>query len=105
MILSTGLILVDEPYYNEAGYEKQRGQQIALENSRVYNEMALLKLVEVSEVEFSRGIRTLSLSVFVFPPVGFILLKVFQIYIYIYNVSTINDLLFFFFYTLTYSLA
>ena len=87
MILSTGLILVDEPYYNEAGYEKQRGQQIALENSRVYNEMALLKLVEVSEVDFSRGIRTLSLSVFVFPPVGFILLKVFQIYIYIYIMS------------------
>ncbi|KAK7113797.1 (E3-independent) E2 ubiquitin-conjugating enzyme-like [Littorina saxatilis] len=41
-----GLILVDEPYYNEAGYEKQRGQQIAFENSRVYNEMAMLKLVE-----------------------------------------------------------
>ena len=64
MILLTGLILVDEPYYNEAGYEKQRGQQIALENSRVYNEMALLKLVEVSEVDFSRGCRTLSLSFF-----------------------------------------
>ncbi|KAL8616917.1 hypothetical protein ACOMHN_041836 [Nucella lapillus] len=41
-----GLILVDEPYYNEAGYERQRGHQIALENSRMYNEMALLKLVE-----------------------------------------------------------
>ncbi|XP_076459495.1 (E3-independent) E2 ubiquitin-conjugating enzyme UBE2O-like [Babylonia areolata] len=41
-----GLILVDEPYYNEAGYEKQRGHQIALENSRMYNEMALLRLVE-----------------------------------------------------------
>ena len=39
---------MDQPYYNEAGYEKQRGHQIALENSRVYNEMALLKLVEVS---------------------------------------------------------
>jgi len=71
---------VDEPYYNEAGYEKQRGQQIALENSRVYNEMALLKLVEVSEVDFSRGSRTLCLVVhFSFPPVKFIL--VFQIYI------------------------
>ena len=55
MILLTGLILVDEPYYNEAGYEKQRGQQIALENSRMYNEMALLKLVEVSKPDLSRG--------------------------------------------------
>ena len=55
MILLTGLILVDEPYYNEAGYEKQRGQQIALENSRMYNEMALLKLVEVSKPDLNRG--------------------------------------------------
>ena len=55
MILFAGLILVDEPYYNEAGYEKQRGQQIALENSRMYNEMALLKLVEVSKPDLSRG--------------------------------------------------
>ncbi|XP_022209754.2 (E3-independent) E2 ubiquitin-conjugating enzyme isoform X2 [Drosophila obscura] len=39
-----GLILVDEPYYNEAGYEKQRGTQLGLENSRVYNEMAIIKL-------------------------------------------------------------
>ena len=43
-----GLILVDEPYYNEAGYEKQRGTQHAQENSRMYNEMAILKLVQVS---------------------------------------------------------
>lgn len=43
---------MDEPYYNEAGYEKQRGQQIALENSRMYNEMAMLKLVEVSQQGF-----------------------------------------------------
>lgn len=103
MILSTGLILVDEPYYNEAGYEKQRGQQIALENSRVYNEMALLKLVEVSEVDFSRGIRTLSLSLF--SPLSDLFCLKFSRSIYIYNVSTINDLLFYFFYTLTYSLA
>ncbi|BFF91974.1 (E3-independent) E2 ubiquitin-conjugating enzyme UBE2O [Drosophila madeirensis] len=39
-----GLILVDEPYYNEAGYEKQRGTQLGQENSRVYNEMAIIKL-------------------------------------------------------------
>ena len=43
-----GLILVDEPYYNEAGYEKQRGTPHAQENSRMYNEMAILKLVQVS---------------------------------------------------------
>jgi len=36
-----------EPYYNEAGYEKQKGTQTGLENSRLYNEMAVLKLVQV----------------------------------------------------------
>jgi ubiquitin-conjugating enzyme E2 O len=62
-----GLILVDEPYYNEAGYEKQRGEfwlglklytavgdtifkisgtQQGRENSRMYNEMVVLKLVQ-----------------------------------------------------------
>lgn len=62
-----GLILVDEPYFNEAGYEKQRGNilvlketlfsdpfqyyplflgtQLGKENSRVYNEMAIIKIV------------------------------------------------------------
>ncbi|KAH8419184.1 hypothetical protein KR222_009243 [Zaprionus bogoriensis] len=40
-----GLILVDEPYFNEAGYEKQRGTQLGNENSRVYNEMAIIKIV------------------------------------------------------------
>ncbi|XP_016977943.1 (E3-independent) E2 ubiquitin-conjugating enzyme UBE2O [Drosophila rhopaloa] len=39
-----GLILVDEPYYNEAGYEKQKGTQLGNENSRVYNEMAIIKI-------------------------------------------------------------
>lgn len=42
----TGLILVPEPYYNEAGYEKQRGSQQGMENSRMYNEMVLIKLVQ-----------------------------------------------------------
>jgi len=42
------LILNPEPYYNEAGYEKQKGTQTGLENSRLYNEMAVLKLVQVS---------------------------------------------------------
>lgn len=41
-----GLILVGEPYYNEAGYEKQRGTQQGIENSRMYNEMAIVKLVQ-----------------------------------------------------------
>ncbi|KAL1442180.1 hypothetical protein MTO96_030891, partial [Rhipicephalus appendiculatus] len=41
-----GLILVSEPYYNEAGYEQQRGCQQASENSRMYNEMVVLKLVQ-----------------------------------------------------------
>ena len=40
-----GLILVREPYFNEAGYEKQKGTQQGEENSRMYNEMAVLKLV------------------------------------------------------------
>ncbi len=34
-----GLILVGEPYYNEAGYERHRGTQQGKENSRLYNEM------------------------------------------------------------------
>ncbi|KAK3930467.1 (E3-independent) E2 ubiquitin-conjugating enzyme [Frankliniella fusca] len=41
-----GLILVNEPYFNEAGYEKQKGSQQGRENSRMYNEMVLLKLVQ-----------------------------------------------------------
>ncbi|XP_019642661.1 PREDICTED: (E3-independent) E2 ubiquitin-conjugating enzyme-like [Branchiostoma belcheri] len=41
-----GLILVSEPYYNEAGFEKDKGSQEGLENSRCYNEMALLKMVQ-----------------------------------------------------------
>lgn len=41
-----GLILVAEPYFNEAGYERQKGTQQGLENSRMYNEMVVLKLVQ-----------------------------------------------------------
>lgn len=41
-----GLILVPEPYYNEAGFEKQRGSVIGEENSKMYNEMAIIKLVQ-----------------------------------------------------------
>jgi ubiquitin-conjugating enzyme E2 O len=49
-ILFSGLILVSEPYFNEAGYERQKGTQQGIENSRMYNEMALLKLVQVKNV-------------------------------------------------------
>ena len=41
-----GLILVAEPYYNEAGYSKQRGTTIANDNSRLYNEMVVIKLIQ-----------------------------------------------------------
>ncbi|XP_058790331.1 (E3-independent) E2 ubiquitin-conjugating enzyme isoform X2 [Phymastichus coffea] len=41
-----GLILVAEPYFNEAGFEKQKGSQQGRENSRMYNEMVTLKLVQ-----------------------------------------------------------
>ncbi|XP_069123248.1 (E3-independent) E2 ubiquitin-conjugating enzyme-like [Argopecten irradians] len=41
-----GLILVSEPYFNEAGYERQKDTQLGSENSKTYNEMAILKLVQ-----------------------------------------------------------
>ncbi|XP_064478867.1 (E3-independent) E2 ubiquitin-conjugating enzyme UBE2O-like isoform X1 [Ornithodoros turicata] len=46
LISIQGLILVSEPYFNEAGYEQQRGSQQGSENSRMYNEMVVLKLVQ-----------------------------------------------------------
>lgn len=46
MCLSAGLILVNEPYYNEAGFDSDRGLQEGYENSRCYNEMALIKMVQ-----------------------------------------------------------
>ena len=49
LIFLTGLILCSEPYYNEAGYEKQRGTAEGRENSRMYSEMVLLKLVQSME--------------------------------------------------------
>ena len=42
----TGLILNAEPYFNEAGYERQRGTVEGDENSRMYNEMAVIKTME-----------------------------------------------------------
>lgn len=41
-----GLILVPEPYYNEAGYLKQKGSSSALENSKLYNEMVIVKMLQ-----------------------------------------------------------
>ena len=46
LISIQGLILVSEPYYNEAGYERQKGSTIGAENARMYNEMAVLKLTQ-----------------------------------------------------------
>lgn len=42
----TGLILVNEPYYNEAGFDSDRGLQEGYENSRCYNEMSLIRMVQ-----------------------------------------------------------
>lgn len=44
-----GLILVAEPYYNEAGFEQQRSCLQASENSRIYNEGVVLKVVQSME--------------------------------------------------------
>lgn len=44
--MPAGLILVNEPYYNEAGFDSDRGLQEGYENSRCYNEMALIKMVQ-----------------------------------------------------------
>lgn len=46
LISIQGLILVNEPYYNEAGFDSDRGLQEGYENSRCYNEMALIKVVQ-----------------------------------------------------------
>uniref|UniRef100_A0A1A9WSN1 UBIQUITIN_CONJUGAT_2 domain-containing protein n=1 Tax=Glossina brevipalpis TaxID=37001 RepID=A0A1A9WSN1_9MUSC len=43
-----GLILVDEPYFNEPGYEKQKDTQNGKENSRMYNEMVIIKLIQAT---------------------------------------------------------
>ncbi|XP_060857822.1 (E3-independent) E2 ubiquitin-conjugating enzyme UBE2O-like [Metopolophium dirhodum] len=55
-----GLILVSEPYYNEPGFDSQRGQKLAKENSRVYNEMALIKVVQsmTNMLNMNLGVKT-----------------------------------------------
>ncbi|KAL1917052.1 uncharacterized protein VTP21DRAFT_5250 [Calcarisporiella thermophila] len=42
LISLQGLVLVREPYFNEAGYEKLYGQQESVQNSLLYNEKAYL---------------------------------------------------------------
>ena len=44
-----GLILVEEPYFNEAGYEKHKGSAEGAENSRMYNELVLIKMLQSLE--------------------------------------------------------
>ncbi|XP_030064055.1 (E3-independent) E2 ubiquitin-conjugating enzyme isoform X1 [Microcaecilia unicolor] len=46
LISIQGLILVNEPYYNEAGFDSDRGLQEGYENSRCYNEMALIRVLQ-----------------------------------------------------------
>lgn len=41
-----GLILVKEPYFNEPGCEKEKGSEQGTKKSRMYNEVALLKLLQ-----------------------------------------------------------
>ena len=48
-----GLILVPEPYFNEAGYLKQRETDVGCENSRLYNEMAVVKVTQSMARMFS----------------------------------------------------
>mmetsp|Transcript_41006 Transcript_41006/g.101575 ORF Transcript_41006/g.101575 Transcript_41006/m.101575 type:complete len:358 (+) Transcript_41006:443-1516(+) len=42
LISLQGLVLVPQPYFNEAGYERQMGTAEGLHNSRLYNEGAFL---------------------------------------------------------------
>lgn len=41
-----GLILVEKPYFNEAGYETQAGSEEGERNAQVYNEQALLECLK-----------------------------------------------------------
>lgn len=40
------LILNSEPYYNEPGYEQQKGDRDGYEKCRMYNEMVVLKVIQ-----------------------------------------------------------
>jgi len=54
-----GLVLVPEPYYNEAGYEKQAGTDEGAKNSRLYSESAFLLCARTARALLAR------------PPAGF----------------------------------
>ena len=43
-----------EPYFNEAGFEKQKGTEEGIENSRMYNEMATIKILQIMQKMVSR---------------------------------------------------
>eukprot|EP00124_Ichthyophonus_hoferi_P000948 Ihof_evm9s41 gene=Ihof_evmTU9s41 len=43
------LVLTKDPYYNEAGYERQRGMNDANESSRQYNESVVLRSLQAME--------------------------------------------------------
>ena len=47
LISIQGLILVQEPYFNETGYERQRTSALGSENSKKYNEMVIIRVLEV----------------------------------------------------------
>ncbi|KAJ1484597.1 ubiquitin-conjugating enzyme/RWD-like protein, partial [Baffinella frigidus] len=49
LISIMGLVLVPEPYYNEAGYEKQLGTHEGRHNSQQYSEAALLLVLKHME--------------------------------------------------------
>jgi ubiquitin-conjugating enzyme E2 O len=49
-----GLILNKEPYYNEPGFEKLRGDREGEENSKKYNEMAVVKTIQTMSQLVSR---------------------------------------------------
>ena len=40
---------MEEPYFNEAGYEKHKGSAEGAENSRMYNELVLIKMLQSLE--------------------------------------------------------
>ena len=50
LFFALGLILVKEPYFNEAGYDKQKETMEGNENSKKYNEMVLIKVLQVKQL-------------------------------------------------------
>ncbi|KAG8446092.1 hypothetical protein GDO86_013818 [Hymenochirus boettgeri] len=63
LISIQGLILVNEPYYNEAGFDSDRGLQEGYENSRCYNEMSLIRVVQSMTQLVRRPVEVFQLEV------------------------------------------